>query len=99
MLIRNPNLVSGPVTTGKAALAAFGWLWLAAIQTQGAPCLAVTNLIACALPGQCGTFGAAATGIRSEVRDPAFCYQIIVTNCGNHDLYVTVTDEQLGLTN
>src|SRR5262249_32695914 len=52
------------------------------------PCIGVTKLIACGPQGpnpQCSgalTYGPTATGV-AGTNNPAFCYQIVVTNCGN----------------
>jgi uncharacterized repeat protein (TIGR01451 family) len=66
-----------------------------------APCIGVSKLIAC---GPCGsnpaglTYGPTATGV-AGTNNPAFCYQIIVTNCGAVTLTnVQVSDPTLGLT-
>jgi uncharacterized repeat protein (TIGR01451 family) len=65
------------------------------------PCIGVTKLIAC---GPCGSnpgslsYGPSATGV-AGTNNPAFCYQIIVTNCGLVTLTnVQITDPTLGLT-
>jgi hypothetical protein len=68
-----------------------------------APCIGVTKLVACGGPGpnpQCNgllSYGPSATGV-AGTNNPAFCYQIIVTNCGVITLTnVQVSDPTLGL--
>src|SRR5665213_2065959 len=51
------------------------------------PCIAVTKQIACLQPtNNCGEFGQVASGYAgagcSGANQPAFCYQITITNCG-----------------
>ena len=71
----------------------------AAIECCGEPCIKVIKEIACLLdpPSTCGPFGKSATGVKGDTQDPAFCYSITVTNCGNLALSnVTVMDNVLG---
>jgi len=75
----------------------------------GVPCIGVTKGIACvicttnergvvlACASATGGFEKEAYGVRSDTQDPAFCYQIVVTNCGDLALNVTITDAKLGL--
>jgi hypothetical protein len=58
----------------------------------------VTKEVACLLPNnECGTFGDTATGVSGDTQDPAFCYRIVVRNCGQVALTsVTVNDNKLG---
>src|SRR5262249_54296194 len=76
------------------------------------PCIRVFKGVACvvcttndgggvrlACASATGGFEPEAFGVRSDTQDPAFCYQIMVTNCGSCDLNVLLTDEILGLIN
>jgi len=49
-------------------------------------------------PGEnCGPFGKTATGVKGDVQNPAFCYRIGVSNCGDLTLSnVKVIDDQYG---
>src|SRR5262249_55338827 len=65
------------------------------------PCINVSKLIAC---GPCGSnpsglsYGPTATGV-AGTNNPAFCYQIILTNCGGVNFTnVQISDPPLGLT-
>jgi hypothetical protein len=65
------------------------------------PCIQVSKLIAC---GPCGSnpgslsYGPTATGV-AGTNNPAFCYQIVATNCGTITLTnVQISDPTLGLT-
>jgi hypothetical protein len=65
------------------------------------PCIQVSKLIAC---GPCGSspaglsYGPTATAV-AGTNNPAFCYQIVVTNCGGITLTnVRISDPTLGLT-
>jgi hypothetical protein len=62
------------------------------------PCLAVLKEVACLLPGDdCGPFGKTATGYKSGTNLPAFCYSIIISNCGPVTLTnMMVMDDKLG---
>jgi hypothetical protein len=62
------------------------------------PCVKVTKLVACLLPGdQCGPFGKVATGIKGGTNLPGFCYSITVSNCSDGALTnLTVMDTPLG---
>ncbi len=62
------------------------------------PNICVTKEIACLLPNNnCGTFGDTATGVSGDTQDPAFCYRVVVRNCGLATLKnVTVIDDKLG---
>jgi len=53
--------------------------------------------VALACASATGGFEKEAFGVRSDTQDPAFCYQIMVTNCGDLSLSVTLTDAKLGL--
>jgi len=79
---------------------------------EGVPCIKVFKGIACvicttngnggvelACASATGGFNKEAYGVRSDTQDPAFCYQIMVTNCGTLSLNVTITDAKLGLIN
>jgi len=69
------------------------------VTVRGRPQICVTKEIACLLPGEvCGRFATIATGVKSETNCPAFCYRIIVRNCGDVDLVnLTVKDDLLDL--
>jgi hypothetical protein len=58
----------------------------------------VTKEIACFLgTTNCGAFGKFAIGVQGDTQNPAFCYRISVTNCGNCTLTnVTVIDDKYG---
>jgi hypothetical protein len=66
------------------------------------PCIGVSKLIAC---GPCGSnpgslsYGPSATGV-AGTNNPAFCYQIVVTNCSTSVTLtnVQVSDPTIGLT-
>jgi hypothetical protein len=66
------------------------------------PCISVTKTVAClGLSNSCGAFGSVARGYAgvgcSSVNEPAFCYQIVITNCGTIPLTnVVVSDNLLG---
>jgi hypothetical protein len=84
----------------------------ACVICSGTPCIKVFKGIACvvcttngnggvvlACASATGGFEKEAFGVRSDTQDPAFCYQIMVTNCGSLSLNVTLTDAKLGLNN
>src|SRR6516225_6883636 len=60
------------------------------------PNICVTKEIACFLGStNCGAFGKFAIGVQGDTQNPAFCYRISVTNCGNCTLTnVTVIDDK-----
>jgi hypothetical protein len=62
------------------------------------PCVQVTKLVACLLPGdQCGPLDKTATGYRSADQNPGFCYSITISNCGGYTLTnVIVLDDKMG---
>ncbi len=61
------------------------------------PSIGITKQVACLQPGDtCGTFGSTAEGYKGA-SDPAFCYQITITNNGTMTLSnFTVLDNLLG---
>ena len=67
-----------------------------------APCIGVSKMVACLGPtNSCGQFGKTAEGYVgvgcAGVDEPAFCYQITVTNCGTIPLTnIVVSDNLLG---
>ena len=67
------------------------------------PCVSVTKEIACLQPtNNCAEFGKIAAGYAgvgcSGINQPAFCYQISLTNCGTIPLTnIVVSDNLLGL--
>ena len=67
-----------------------------------APCIGVTKQVACLQPnGTCGSFGPVAEGYAGNCpgpnNNPAFCYEITITNCGTIPLTnVIVSDNLLG---
>jgi hypothetical protein len=61
------------------------------------PDICVIKEVACSSNGACGPFSHEATGYKSADQNPAFCYRIVVTNCGNIDLTsLSMMDNQLG---
>ncbi|MEO5802719.1 MAG: hypothetical protein ABIR24_04255 [Verrucomicrobiota bacterium] len=69
------------------------------------PCISVTKEITCFQPilaqggpvDNYGNFGKSATGVSGDTQNPAFCYRISVTNCGEIGLTnVTVIDSMFG---
>jgi len=77
-------------------------------QVNCPPKVCITKQIACVTsfdPRTCGTYGDTATGVRvvgatpDLNQTPHFCYQIVVSNCGQIALTdVVVTDATLGIT-
>jgi len=67
------------------------------------PCISVTKQIACLQPtNSCGDFTNIAYGFAGQgcsgIDQPAFCYQISITNCGTTPLTnIVVSDNLLGL--
>src|SRR5262249_9096822 len=62
--------------------------------TKQIACFIGTNALGAEI---CDTFGKLATGVQGDTQDPAFCYRISVTNCGQVDLTnVTLIDDKFG---
>jgi hypothetical protein len=73
------------------------------VTCQGLPKICVTKLIACYLGTNgvgadvCGTYGKSAIGVAGDTQNPAFCYSITVSNCGQVAMTnVTVIDDKYG---
>src|SRR3989442_8861126 len=67
------------------------------------PNICITKELACFIGTNaqgseiCDTFHKLATGVQGDTQDPAFCYHITITNCGQADLTnVTVVDDKFG---